>query len=161
MIWRASQSLQPAVPGERSSPRSIHNIVFIWNFILCLLLQGKRGDMWYLSLFTEHKLNLDIHRQGKFESVPLAKLILYQFSILQGTEIFILVPLKERPWRLALMVLHYVMLITGCILVFSVTGTTLLTPSLEEAVSMPVPECCDLETAVVYVQKSWSGCMCG
>lgn len=52
------------------------------------------------------------------------------------------------------MVLHYVMLITGCILAFSVMDTTLLTPSLEEAVSVPVPERCSLETAVVYAQKS-------
>ena len=35
---------KPAVAGEWSSPRTIHNIVFIWNFILCLLLQGKGGD---------------------------------------------------------------------------------------------------------------------
>lgn len=74
-------------------------------------------------------------------------------AILQGTEIFILV-LKEWPWYLTPTVLHYVMLITGCILVFSVMGTTLLTPSLEEAVSMPVPEWCNLETAVVHAQKS-------
>jgi len=53
------------------------------------------------------------------------------------------------------------MLITGCILVFSVTGTTPLTPSLEQAVSVLVPEHCSLETAVVYAQKSGSGCTCG
>lgn len=99
-------------------------------------------------------MNLDKHRQGKFESVPLAKLLLYQFSVLQGTEIFILVPLKEWPWHLAFTVLHYVILITGCILAFSVTGTTLLTPSLDEAVSVPVPEWCNLETAVVMCRRA-------
>lgn len=153
LIWRASQSLQPTVPGEWSSPGSIYNTG--WNSIwkLCLLLQGKGGDTWYLSWFTERKLNLDKHRQGKFESVPLAKLLLYQFSVLQ-TEIFILVPLEEWPWHLAFTVLHYVILITGCILAFSVTDTTLLTPSLDEAVSVPVPEWCNLETAVVMHRRA-------
>lgn len=107
-----------------------------------------------LSWFTEHKLNLGKHRQGKFESVPLTKLILYQFSVLQGSEIFILIVLKERPWCPTPLVLDYMMLIAACILVFLVRGTILLTPSLEESVSVPAPEQCNLETEVVCAQTS-------
>lgn len=106
-------------------------------------------------------MNLGKHRQGKFESVPLAKLILYQFSVPQGTEIFILIVLKEWPWCPTPLLLHYMILIAACILVFLVRGTILLTPSLEETVSLPAPEQCNLETAVVCAQTSGSGCMCG
>lgn len=52
------------------------------------------------------------------------------------------------------MVLHFMMLITACILAFLVMGTILLTPGLEKAVSVPVPQQCNLETAVVYAQTS-------
>lgn len=54
---------------------------------------------------------------------------------------------------LALTVLHYAILITGYILVFSAMGTASLTPSLEEAVPVPVPEQCNLEAAVVCAQE--------
>lgn len=84
----------------------------------------------------------------------MAKLILYQSSVLQGTEIFILILLKEQPWCPTPLVLHYMMLIVACILVLLVMGTILLTPSLEEAVSVAVPEQCNLETAIVCAQAS-------
>lgn len=83
----------------------------------------------------------------------MASLILCQFSVLQGTEIFIFVPPKEWPWLGALTVLHYVILIAGDISVCSAMGTS-LTPSLEEAVCVPVPEQCNLEAAVVCAQRS-------